>query len=385
MTLSPDPYPDYARSRAETPVYRAVLPNGLPAWIVTRYDDVRTVLADPGISKNPDHVRKAMAAGTVPEGGKTAPDMNHADPPDHTRLRRLVTREFTGKRIAGLEPRMREIAGELIGRFAGDGHADLIAQFAIPFPVTVICELLGVPEADRAELRELSVALLRDDEHRREAHAALTEHIRDLVRRKRNQRGDDLISALVPVAEDDDALNWDELASMVLLLLVAGHETTANLIGNGMLGLLRHPEQAERLRRRPELLSTAVDELLRFDPPLQLGTFRFATSAIELETTTIPEGSAVIVNLASANRDERYLPDADTLDVDRKITAHLSFGHGIHYCLGAQFARAEGRAAFGLLLRLPALRLAVPPETLEYQGNVIMRGLKALPVTFDVR
>ncbi|MGH3914665.1 MAG: cytochrome P450 family protein [Pseudonocardiaceae bacterium] len=379
----------YAELAATGPVHPITLPIGAPAWLITGYDEARAALHDPRLVKG-------EAARTFLAGDRLSPEMfaaisrhmlNH-DPPDHTRLRRLVTAAFTRRRIDGLAPRIQQITDELLDALTGVAQTDLIASFAYPLPITVICELLGVPADARSEFHTWSAVLvtgmMADPDEFAEAATAMVTYLRELIVAKRAAPADDLLSALVAVREGGDRLSADELTSMVFLLLIAGHETTVNLIGNGVLALLTHPEQLTLLRAQPQRLPTAVEELLRFDGPVQMATFRVTSEPVEIGGTTIPAGQMVITSLLAANRDPAHLADADVLDLTREDNPHLAFGHGIHHCLGAPLARLEGRIALGTLLaRFPQLRLAVPAEQLNWRPGMLMNGLLALSVALD--
>ncbi len=385
-----NPHPTYAALRDHDPVRRVTLPSGLPAWLVTRYEDVKAVLADPRLSKDvrrfPDPGRYLVAADLRETISR---HMLNADPPDHTRLRKLVSKAFTPRRVEALRPRVQQITEELLDRMAPLGRVDLIDAFAFPLPVTVICELLGVPVEDRDEFRVWSNVIIEGvgaGDRFESAVRAMDKYLRELVEAKRRSPGDDMLSDLIAAREEGDRLSEGELTSMAFLLLVAGHETTVNLIGNGVYLLLTHPDQLALLRSDPGLLPSAVEEFLRYEGPAETSTLRFATEPIEIGGVTIPAGEVVLVALASANRDGRRFADADRLDITRGDSQHLAFGHGIHYCLGASLARLEGQVAIGeLLARFPDLALAVPPEELAWRPGTLIRGLCELPVTYSPR
>lgn len=387
VAAKPDPYPLFAEFRRAAPVHPLPMPDGSRLWLVTRYDDVDLALRDPRLSKRVPHVD----ALPPPMNTIIRHQMLAQDPPDHTRLRRLVSQAFTPRLVTAMEPRIQHVADDLIDRVRLCEAMDLIDDYAYPLPLTVIAELLGIPAADRAPFRAWSDAAVADDTGggppeawRTAAMVEFGEYLGDLFARKRRVPGDDLVSGLVRAADGGDVLSGDELLAMVWLLIVAGHETTVNLIGNGMLALLRHPAQMAMLRDDPGLLPGAVEELLRYDGPVETSTFRFSTADVELPGGTIPAGEQVLVVLASANRDSDRFPDADVLDLRRADPRHLAFGKGIHYCLGAPLARMEGRIAIGTLLRrLPRLRPAVRPETLVWRSSLLMRGLRTFPVLFD--
>jgi len=308
--------------------------------------------------------------------------MLNADPPDHTRLRKLVGKAFTMRTIARLRPRIEQVAAGLADAMAAAGPSvDLLDEFAFPLPMTVICEILGVPQGRREEFRDWSNTLLSGagDEERGAAAGAMAQFLSQLVADKAANPGDDMLSDIVRASEDGDTLSPGETTAMAFLLLVAGHETTVNLIGNGMLALLRHPDQRARLREDPDLIPGAVEEFLRYDGPVNLATFRFTTEPVEIAGTTIPKGEFVLVSLIGANRDPERFADADRLDVERDASGHLAFGYGIHHCLGAPLARLEGEIAFRTLLdRFPDLALDGDPGA--FRMSTLIHGLTRFPV-----
>jgi cytochrome P450 len=394
-----DPYPGYAHLRATAPAHRVRGPMGVDMWLITRYDDARAALGDPRLSKSPDHAPGWMRdLGLISgETSRLGTHLLSTDPPDHTRLRKLVAKAFTQRRVAGLRPQVQQIADDLIAAMPA-GEVDLIAALAFPLPIMVICELLGVPAQDRDVFRAWSVALAAPPldaaglEAMQRARDDLGQYLAALIARTRRRidtRIDiedqpDLVSALVTAVDAHDRLSERELLGTLQLLLVAGHETTVNLIGNGMLALLRHRDQLELLRADRRLLSAAIGELLRYDSPVERATPRFATEDIRLGPVTIPAGSMVVVALASANRDPGRTAAAEQLDITRADHGSLAFGHGIHYCLGASLARLEAQIAIGTLLdRFPDLVLACRPEDLRWitatpVGGV--RGVEQLPI-----
>ncbi|MBH1935421.1 cytochrome P450 [Streptomyces sp. AV19] len=393
-----DPYPAYAWLREHAPVHRTELPSGVEAWLVTRYADARQALADQRLSKNPvHHSESAHGKGKVGiPGERSANLMTHLlniDPPDHTRLRRLVSKAFTPRRVAEFAPRVQELTDRLIDGFAGRGEADLIHEFAFPLPIYAICDMLGVPPEDQDDFRDWAGMMIRHGGGPRGGVARSVKRMRtylaELIHRKREDLGDDLISGLIRASDHGEHLTENEAAAMAFILLFAGFETTVNLIGNGTYALLRNPEQRARLQDAlaegdEELLATGVEELLRYDGPVELATWRFATQDLTIGGQRIAEGDPVLVVLAAADRDPERFADPDTLDLARSDNQHLGYGHGIHYCLGAPLARLEGRTALATLLRrLPDLRLSVDPEELRWRGGLIMRGLRTLPVAFE--
>lgn len=392
-----DPYPAYAWLREHAPVHRAKLPSGVEAWLVTRYADARQALADQRLSKNPaHHDEPAHAKGkTGIPGERKAELMTHLlniDPPDHTRLRRLVSKAFTPRRVAEFAPRVQELTDRLIDGFVERGSADLIHEFAFPLPIYAICDLLGVPREDQDDFRDWAGMMIRHGGGPRGGVARSVKKMRgyllELIHKKREDPGDDLISGLIKASDHGEHLTENEAAAMAFILLFAGFETTVNLIGNGVYALLRNPEQRARLQDslaagETGLLETGIEELLRYDGPVELATWRFATEALTIGGQEIPAGDPVLVVLAAADRDPARFDEPDTLDLARRDNQHLGYGHGIHYCLGAPLARLEGQSALATLLtRLPDLRLGADPAELRWRGGLIMRGLRTLPVEF---
>ncbi len=388
VTDGPQRHARYAELAAAGPVHRIVLPTGEPAWLITGYEEARQALHDPRLVKS-DATQANLGRDLLPPdvfAAKNHQMLNH-NPPDHTRLRRLVTAAFTRRRIEQLAPRIQQITDELLDAMAAATQVDLIDAFAYPLPLTVICELLGVPADRRTEFHTWSpimvTGVLAGPDVFVAAATAMVSYLRELIEAKRAAPTDDLLSALVAVRDGEDRLSEDELTSMVFLLLVAGHETTVNLIGNGVLALLTHPEQLALLRTQPDRLPAAVEELLRFDGPLQVATFRWTAEPVEIGGVTIPAGEIVVPGLLAANRDPACTAQPDALDITRTDNPHLTFGHGIHHCLGAPLARLEGRIALGTLLaRFPRLRLAVPAEQLTWRPGVLLNSLAALPVAW---
>ena len=398
-----DPYPRYADMRLAAPIHKVETSAGVTTWLVSRYEDVEDLLRDPRFVKD---YRNALTAEELanmepqPEELKPLTEMMLSkDPPDHTRLRRLVSKAFTPRFIEELRPRIQQIANELLdeveqrsraeGEPSGQRRMDLIEDYAFPLPITVISEMLGVPKEDRQKFRQWSNTAVSSDmsveyaETLRSEMRAFTEYLRNLFEEKRAGPGDDLTSSLIRTEEEGDRLGEEELLAMVFLLLVAGHETTVNLIGNGALALLTHPEQLQKLRDDPSLIKSAVEELLRFDGPVQMSTDRFAAEDLEFRGANIQRGDIVLAVLGSADRDEGGFAAADTLDIEREHNRHFAFGKGIHHCLGAPLARLEGEIAFSTLLsRAPHLKLDATPEELDWRPGLLIRGLQRLPVAF---
>jgi cytochrome P450 len=374
-----DPHLLFARLSGEAPVHRASMPDGSQAWIVTRYDDVREGLADPRLSLDKRHAGSYRGLRLPP-----ALDANllNMDPPDHTRLRRLVSGAFAPRRVDQLRPRIQQITDELVDVIEADGEADLVAGFAEPLPITVICELFGIPVAVRADLRAWTTTLLAGGADGRDAVHNIVRLLTGLIRARREEPTDDLLSAMVTARDDGDRLSEDELTSLAFLVLFAGYENTVNLLANGALALLSRPEQLAALRADPALIVSAVEELLRHQTPAPLAIRRFPVEDLRIGGVTIPAGETVYLAVSSANRDPARFTDPDELRLDRAEAAHLSLGHGIHYCLGAGLARLEATIALGTLIRrLPRLRLAVAPQELSWLPSFRTRSLRHLPVT----
>ncbi|MFF3883750.1 cytochrome P450 [Streptomyces sp. NPDC001914] len=380
-----DPYPYFAWLRRHAPAHADRRPGRPTVWHISRYDDVRALLSDGRLSKDPDRV-----PGYVPGPAGLNRHLVHADPPDHTRLRALVNAAFVPRRIARLEPFIADTADRLLDRIEHDTHVDVIAAFAAPLTFRMICAILGVPgELDNAATRDTLMATIAPGPVRDPARVAQDLHalLDRLIAGKRaggEPDGTDLLGALVRAGDHNGAMSDEELRSTAYLLLLVGHDTTMNLIGNGMLALLRNPDQAARLtgpEAGPGLVGTAVEELLRYDSPVRDATFRCAAEPIALHGRTIGEGDIVSLLIGSANRDEARFPDADRLDVGRTPNDHLAFGHGPHFCIGAALARLEGTVAFPRLLeRLGPVRLAKPDDELPWRPARVMRGLAELPV-----
>ncbi len=389
-----NPFPLFAEVREQGPVHAVTLADGHPAWLVVGYDEAKLMLNDTRLSKD---MQAAFASGEgVLAEGLPGPAFAHhmlaVDPPDHTRLRRLVASAFSLRRIERLEPRVREIIGGLLDALAAagpDATVDLVPNFAYPLPYTVICELLGVPEDDRTSFSKALMALLSPTDtpeqyaHAKEGSDAVVAHLTKLVETKERLPGDDLVTALIRARDGDDSLDHEELLSTLLQLIIAGHDTTTSLVGNGVVALLRNPDQLASVKADPALLGPLVEEIMRYDAPVPHATFRYAAEDIEVGSLTIPKGGQVIISLAAANRDGARFSDAERFDVGRADNRHLAFGHGIHFCLGAPLARMEGVIALGSLLgRFPDLRLAVPPDDLHWGhgDGLVLRGLSALPL-----
>ena len=379
-----EPHEVYRALRDTGPVRRVTMTAAPDAWLVTDYAEARALLADPRVAKG--HLR-AVELYPADVGLALASDLSHnmlqSDPPDHTRLRRLVTKAFTAKAVARLTPRIEQVVDELLDGVAARGRVDLVESFALPLPIEVISELLGVPHADRKKIRDWSTpfVLAAPTAEVAEAGREIKAYFATLIAEKREHPGDDLLSDLVHVMVDGDRLSEPELVAMAFLLVFAGHETTANLIANGVLALLRHPDQLAALKADPTGLPTAIEEFLRYDSPIHIATTRYTTEPVRVGAVEIPADQFVMISLLGANLDGARFPDPDTLDTTRPATGHLAFGHGIHYCVGAPLARLEARIALGALLaRFDGLALDGEPEELEWRRSTLVRGLSALPV-----
>ncbi|MFD9717545.1 cytochrome P450 [Streptomyces sp. NPDC059076] len=385
-----DPYPAYEELRAQGRVHWF---EPTRQWLVPHYEDVSALLRDRRLG------RTYLHRFTHEEFGRTAPPVEHEpfhtlndngildlEAPDHTRIRRLITKAFTPRTVARLEPTVQRLAAELVTDFVRDGGGDLLARVAEPLPVAVIAEMLGVPDADRALLRPWSADICgmfelspsaETAERAVRASVEFSAYLRELIAERRKEPGDDLISALIAAHEEGDRLSEQEMISTCVLLLNAGHEATVNTTANGWWTLLRHPEQLARLRADHSLVPSAIEELMRYDTPLQMFE-RWVLDDIEIDGTVLPRGSELALLFGSANRDPQRFPDADRLDLARTDNAHITFGAGIHFCLGAPLARIELAASFGELLRqAPTMKLAAEPR---WKPGYVIRGVYELPV-----
>jgi cytochrome P450 PksS len=387
-----NPYPTYARLRADAPVAFTRMPDGRSAWLTSRYADVVAALKDPRLVKDRRKVatphRMRFERFFEPIFKSLQFNMLDLDPPDHTRLRALVHKAFTPRLVEQLSARIQSLADQLLDRAADRGELEMVAGYALPIPATVIADLSGVPAADRDRFHRwtsqiVSVSSGGDLLKAVPSLLLFMRYLKKLIQLRRLEPRDDLISALVQAEEAGDRLSADELISMILLLLVAGHETTVNLIANGMLALLEHPDQLQRLRAEPELLAQgdAVEELLRYTSPVQIATERYAVEGVQLSGRVIPAGALVLCAIGSANHDERQFVQPEQLDLARTPNPHLAFGQGIHYCLGAPLARLEARIAFETFLRrFASIELAIPPGSLVWRRGTFLRGVQRLPL-----
>ncbi|WP_432082975.1 cytochrome P450 family protein [Streptomyces sp. WAC 04229] len=378
-----DPYPTYSAMRSKCPAQPVPAGSGGRAsYLVTGYAEARAALGDARLSKD----TAAFFAGKESRR-RLHPAVAHtmlaSDPPQHTRLRKLVTRAFTTGAVAELRPFIARVTDELLDQWPADEPFDFVAGLAVPLPVIVICELLGVPQADRPDVQRWSAELFAAGQPGviDTASHAMADYMTGLIAAKRLDPGSSLLDRLISARDGDDHLSEEELVSLAVLLLVAGHETTTNALGNAVLALLLHPASLERLRVNPDEVPAALDELLRFDSAVSTATFRFTTEAVTLGDTDIPARLPVLVALGAANRDPARFPAPDQLDLDRNAAAHLAFGHGIHRCVGAPLAKAELEIALrAVLTRFPGVRLAVPVERLDWRRTRLVRGLVSLPV-----
>ena len=386
-----NPHPFYARLREEEPVCPVTLPDRQTAWLITRYEDVAMVLKDGRFAKDRGNVLSPEQAARQPWVPKTfrplTRNMLDLDVPDHTRLRSLVHKAFTPRLVERMRERVQELTRELLELIPDRGRMDLIRDYALPVPTTIIAEMLGVPVKDRHRFHRWSSVIVSSNPSGWRMWKAIPSalaflrYIRRLVRARKASPRDDLVSALASAEEAGEQLSEDELLAMIFLLLIAGHETTVNLIGNGALALMEHPEQMAKLRLEPSLIRTAIEELLRYESPLETATERFAREDVAVAGVTIPRGALVYAVLASANRDPRQFVEPDCLDISRDPNRHLAFGLGIHYCLGAPLARLEGEIAINTLLALaPGLCLAGDRTQLRWRRGLVLRGLESLPV-----
>ena len=387
-----DPYPEYRRLREKDPCHRSLLSGG---WVLTCYEHITAVLTDRRFlvddRKQPSYAKwreRLVKVGAIDEDDVDTPSMLRLDPPDHTRLRSLVSKAFTPRAVEALRPRVEEIVRDQLDAVAANGGMDVIRDLAYPLPVTVIAEMMGVPAEDREQFKRwsdeailaLGVGTPENVRRSRTAAKELAAYFARFVDERRREPREDVLSILLTAEEAGDNLSTEEVFSTCNLILIAGHETTTNLIGNGLLALLRHPDQFEALRDDPSLAASAVEELLRYDSPVQL-TARFALEDIELEGHTIKAGQQVALLLGAANRDPAHFADADHFDITRESNDHVSFSNGIHFCLGAALARLEAEIAVPAMLEhFPNMRLAT--EELSWHENIVLRGLKSLPVTF---
>ncbi|WP_053048608.1 cytochrome P450 family protein [Streptomyces antioxidans] len=381
------PVPEPGAAPAPRSVHPLDMANGTRLWLVTGYGPVRQALSDPRFAKDSWEIMRILRERRIQAHQEIfsqalSHHMLNTDPPEHKRLRHMVNKGFTLRRVQRLRPRIEQITDQLLDAVEGQDSVDLIEALAFPLPITVICELLGVPEEDRRTFRSWTNAfvLTVEPEVFQDASVSMNAYIRELVAAKRASPGDDMISALA-TEDSESALDDEEIAAMAVLLLAAGHETTVNLIGNGALALVTHPEQFAELRADRSLLPGAIEEFLRYESPVNQATMRFTREPVEIGGVLIPADEFVMVNIDSANHDPERFPQPGRLDLKRDARGHVSFGHGIHFCLGAPLARLEAEVVFTRLLdRYKTIELTTPVAQLEWRSSTLMRGLESLPL-----
>lgn len=384
-----NPFPAYKDIREKDPVYRFLMPNGHPAWIITKYKDAVKILNDSRFVTNYPGNPEASEAKVPPHQEIISRNLLSVNPSDHRRLRRLVQKAFTPRMVEQLRGRIEEITNQLLDNVQDKGEMNLIDDFAFPLPIIVICEMLGVPIEDQDKFRRWSDVIMQGvnnpnfSQQSEKVMIEFVDYLKELIANRRKDLQQDLISDLISVEDDGDVLTEHELYALVFVLIIAGHETTVNLIGNGVLALLEHPEQLDKLKNNPELIHSALEEILRYNGPAEVSNIRFATEDVEFGGKHIKKGELLFIALSSANRDSEQFINPDTLDITRDANNHIAFGKGVHYCLGAPLARLEGEIAINTLLRrMPALRLKTEQSLLEWRSGMIIRGVKEVPLLF---
>jgi cytochrome P450 len=380
----------FAKLGVRSPIHRVALPDGMPTWFITGHRESREALSDPRLVRSMEVAAPELRryVGLNSDDFALSQHMIFTDPPDHGRLRKLVSKAFTRRRVEALRPRVQEITDELIGAVAASGRADLVDALALPLPIRVICEMLGIPLGDRADFErhtEILTGINSSSSYDDVIGAGrwFDTYFTELVDSRKKEPGDDLISAMVAAQEEDDRLTDLEVRSNAFMLLTAGFETIAYLISNGVLALLRHPDVMAALQASPELMPNAVEEFLRFDSPVSCVTYHFAREGLEVAGVQIQPGDHVVISSVAANHDPAAYEDPARLDPRRKAAGHMSFSHGIHFCLGAPLARLEGEIAIASVIRrLGNLKLAVPEDALTWKPSFVLHGLESLPVTF---
>jgi cytochrome P450 len=393
-----NPYGILSKLRAEGPVREVVWAHGARAWLVTRYEEISALVNDPRVSKDGRRMNELFALHSglpaqeddaEPAGvgfnDELATHMLNSDPPRHTRLRSLVSKAFAAHRVERLRPRIEQVADECLDAMDGHSDVDLISAFAVKLPITTICDLFGIPAQDREQFRLWGTKLVgagQDPAEVADAGDKMVAYVSALVDVKRANPGDDMISALVRVRDDGERLSQGELVSMIYFLAVAGHITTICSIGNAVYTLLTHPGEMAKLRGDLSLMPAAVDELMRFDSAAQVGTFRFTTDKIQVGDVVISPDQLLVLSWSSGNRDSARFPDADRLDLNRHPAGIMSFGYGLHRCIGVPLAKMQIEVALTrLLTRYPDLRLAVDPSEIRWENSALLRSLVALPVS----
>jgi cytochrome P450 len=388
------PYEILEKFRKAGRVHHVVFPHGADVWLVTRYDDVRQLLSDPRVSKDGRRMNELFArhTGTYVEGEK--PDvgfddelsyhMLNSDPPDHTRLRSLVSKSFTLRRMEGFRSRIHELVEEMLDAIEGKEKVDLVADYAQPLPINIICDVLGIPFEDRQMFARWAIQLVgagQPPEVVEEASRSVYEYGKQVIAEKRKNPGDDMMSALAR-GTDQDRLSDIELTAMIFLFTVAGHITSQHTLSNGVLALLTHPSELDKLRADPSLIPPAIDELMRYDGPVGVATFRFTAEEVTVGDVVIPPDQIVALSMLSAHRDETKFSDPDRLDVTRRPNGVLAFGHGHHFCIGQPLAKIQTEVALTrLLARFPHLRLTADPASLRWESSTLLRGVINLPVS----
>lgn len=388
MSIRANPQPLYDEMRQNDPVFCGIGPlTKRKFWFFTRYDDCVSVLKDQRFGKEFDKHLSPEQVNEQPVDNAFSVINRHMlnlDPPDHTRLRSLVHKAFTPRMVQNLQPRIQDVADELLLAMQDKTETNLLEDFAFPLPITVIAEMLGIPASDRAQFRAWTQALLfgAGDQNTQTALMNFLTYMNEKIDAVTVNPQEDVLSGLVQAEEGGDKLDREELLSMIFLLLVAGHETTVNLIGNGTLALIQHPEEKQKLINDPTLIKTAIEEILRWNGPVEIPTMRWAFEDVEVGGTVIPKGNLVMPILLAANRDPAVFESPNRFDITRTLNKHIAFGAGIHYCLGAPLARMEGTIAINALLKaFPNIDLAVETEQLQWNENLLLHGMKALPVT----
>ena len=384
-----NPFPIYKEIREKDPIYRFLMPNGHLAWIITKYKEAVEILNDSRFVTNFPDNNQTGEPKLPPHQEIISRNLLSVNPSDHRRLRRLVQKAFTPRMVERLRGRIEEITNQLLDRVQHKGEMNLIEDFAFPLPIIVICEMLGVPIEDQDKFREWSDVIMEGvnnpnfSQQSEQVMIEFVDYLKELIGKRRNNLQQDLISDLISVEDEGDVLTEHELYALIFVLIIAGHETTVNLIGNGVLALLEHPDQKEMLKNQPELIHSAIEEILRYNGPAEVSNIRFATEDIEFKGKHIHKGDMLFVALSSANRDTEQFINPDTLDITRGANNHIAFGKGVHYCVGAPLARLEGEIAINTLLkRMPEIRLKTDQSFIEWRTGMIIRGVKEIPLLF---
>ncbi len=384
-----NPFPIYKDICENEPVHRFLLPNGSFAWIITTYKEATEVLSDSRFVTNYPEQYETTQVILPPHKEIISRNLLSVNPSDHRRLRRLIQKAFTPRMVNELRGRIEEVSNELLDKVQDKGEMDLIEDFAFPLPIIVICEMLGVPIEDQEKFRKWSNVIMEgfnNPQLSQQSEVVMMEfvdYLKELISQRRNHLQKDLISDLLKVEEEGDVLSEHELYALVFVLIIAGHETTVNLIGNGLIALLENPDQKEKLESQPELIHSAIEEILRYNGPAEVSNIRFAIEDVAVGGVYIKKGEMVFIALSSANRDPKQFMEPDSFNITREANNHIAFGKGIHFCLGAPLARLEGEIAINTLLRrMPNLQLNTDLCSPEWRPGMIIRGLKKIPVIF---